>query len=275
MTGDPENSILCGQCTEGHVGLRLPAKLSDLVATLIAARARERGDTDTQHATEEVLMLLDRAMGMALTAALSHVDTARARHPAAEPGDAEATPESTSRTYLDTSDGMAAYAMRFGASFDPHEERWYVDGEVPGALIGLVPQVPRDLLPPCPTCGGPMALRIQQATQMKYFGCRHFPVCRGTLAIEPSGTDSQRANGFTNDLSRMRHLVVTGATAAFGGDGTLSATWLSTPHAQLDGKAPLKMLATAEGAQRVLTLIEAIPPPEPPLPPATPAGDEL
>ena len=37
----------------------------------------------------------------------------------------------TDRTYLDTSDGMATYAARYGAKRDPVSQKWYVEGEVP------------------------------------------------------------------------------------------------------------------------------------------------
>ena len=240
-----------------------------LMDELIELRAA--GQKVDAGAVHDVVALLDRAMNAALDAALVH---ARLLAPPSLPVSIESIVEAAPvRTYLNTNDGMDDYAARFGASLETDTGRWYVDGDVPGPLLGLIPREQKTTEPViCPICSGPMVLRNGSGPGDPFYGCKEFPYCKGRRAVSsdddealptvghflPPLLEEEQPLSFTNELSRLRHLAVTGATAAFG-SGKLSADWLTTPLAKLDGETPLKALGTLDGAHRVLALIESMP----------------
>lgn len=260
---------LCGQCDAGHGGLRLSAATIRLMHELIELRAS--GQKVDAGAVHDVVALLDRAMNAALDAALLH---ARMLAPPSLPVSESVVEAAPVRTYLNTADGMTDYAARFGASLETDTGRWYVDGDVPGPLLGLIPAEKKTAEPvACPICKGPMVLRNTHGPGDSFFGCKEFPFCKGRRGVSsgdddealptvghflPQLLEEEQPLSFTNELSRLRHLAVTGATAAFG-SGKLSADWLTTPTTLLDGESPLKALGTLDGAHRVLALIENMP----------------
>ena len=66
----------------------------------------------------------------------------------------------------------------------------------------------------CPHCGGPMISRKNGATGQRFWGCKNFPVCRGTLNTDGEAPRGERDTPDielpserlrTNDKSRWRH----------------------------------------------------------------------
>ncbi|HEU0079581.1 MAG TPA: topoisomerase DNA-binding C4 zinc finger domain-containing protein, partial [Longimicrobiaceae bacterium] len=54
---------------------------------------------------------------------------------------------------------------------------------VSGGGSGPPPQ-PVPLAPPaCPECGGQMALRTNRRSGQRFWGCRRFPDCKGTMSM--------------------------------------------------------------------------------------------
>ena len=279
MSETPDSlTCLCDQCDAGRWGVRLSAATLRLMHELIELRAA--GQKADAGAILDVIALLDRAMTGALETALTHARLLA--HPNLLPVSVENASVGVDpvRTYLNTAEGMEYYAARFGASLEAATGRWYVDGDVPGPLLGLLPRekMVADSVA-CPICKGPMVLRNTHGPGDPFYGCKEFPYCKGRLAVSsgeddealptvgqflPPISEEERPLNFTNELSRLRHLAVTGATAAFGGSGKLSADWLTTHQTRLDGESPLKALGTIEGAHRVLTLIEGLAGTKPP-----------
>jgi hypothetical protein len=59
--------------------------------------------------------------------------------------------------------------------------------------------------PTCPDCGGPMVLRTRRATGDLFYGCSHFPDCRGTRPFQ--GPDAAAALDPAEARKRMGQVV--------------------------------------------------------------------
>lgn len=184
------------------------------------------------------------------------------------------------RTYLDTSDGMALYAERHGAKLDRVSRRWYVEGEVPAELQGLIPKQPNKpkhiVAPSCPKCGFHMVLRTSKTGQ-QFWGCSQFKNngCKGNIALEDhlDSLESERlksaldyiksdappahnAVSAPSSLKSEIERVVTLAAQIRGGVRQ-AERWLSTPKVALKGKTPAQLMATVKGCQQVERLLLA------------------
>jgi hypothetical protein len=191
------------------------------------------------------------------------------------------------RTYLDTSDGMSAYAERHGAKLEKATGRWYVDGEVPPELVGLIPKKPNKAVhvvaPSCPRCGGSTIQR--NGPTGPFWGCTRYPRCKGTVdyeehldpihnmddtqvgsllarrnAAKDPSPPSPTANGGNHaDLPRQLRLeverIVALAIALRGGERQ-AQKWLNSPMVRFKGNTPLSMMTTIEGCRAVEDLLQ-------------------
>lgn len=199
---------------------------------------------------------------------------------------------SMTKIYLDTSDGMAAYVERYGALYEKTTGRWYVEGEVPNELVGLLPKMPNraayKTTPFCPTCGGVMVQRFRKADKSPFWGCKNFPKCHGTLNYQNyiDGVDSDNGKrcsvGEAAAKAVMDNLDDTGHSddpppatpktlsvdltaekkriyllaVEIRGNLDRAKTWLSTPKHGLGGQIPVDIMTTVAGCQRVAELLE-------------------
>lgn len=192
------------------------------------------------------------------------------------------------RTYLDTSDGMADYAERHGAKHD--EYGWYIEGDVPAALVGLLPKEPNRPAyvqsPSCPKCGASMILRPGKPRD--FWGCSQYRItkCRGTVdyerhldALEGDGPSKSVANFLVkpdraSDINRpTQHTVssplqeeihrVIALAVEIRGNGVRAEEWLTKPKVGLRGKVsptgiPLDVMRDSiEGCRQVAALLES------------------
>lgn len=185
--------------------------------------------------------------------------------------------EKKDRTYLDTSDGMAYYAKLHGAKCEKESGRWYVDGDVPPDLLGLIPKQPNKPVyitaPSCPTCGGHMVQR--SGKKGPFWGCARYPRCHGTVDYEAhlDNIDNVENTRLGSVLSRQAQgpapkpkapqntalpaevraeaeRVVTLAIPLRGGDRQ-AQKWLTSPMVRFKGKTPLEVMTTVEGCRAV------------------------
>lgn len=190
------------------------------------------------------------------------------------------------RTYLDTSDGMAAYAKRYGAEYDREQGQWYVDGEVPHELLGLIPKQPRRPVykpePLCPNCHTHMVERTRKRDGKLFWGCsqRFTTGCEGSRDYDDyldslaDADKTRRATEFflngepdpppiskgskktpiSPELRSEVERVLALATKELG--GTYAAEkWLSTPKFSLKGKTPVQVMTSINGCREVEKLI--------------------
>lgn len=183
------------------------------------------------------------------------------------------------RTYLDTSNGMAPYAERHGAKFDRASQRWYVDGEVPADLLGLIPKQPNKpkhiVAPSCPKCGFHMVVRTTK-TGRQFWGCSQFKNsgCKGNIDLEDhlDSLESERlksaldyiqsdgppvrkaSSAPSSSLNLEIERIVTLAAQIRGGVRQ-GEKWLSVPKVAFKGKTPAQLMATVEGCQQVERLL--------------------
>lgn len=182
------------------------------------------------------------------------------------------------RTYLDTSDRMAPYAERHGAKFDRASQRWYVEGEVPTELRGLIPKQPNKpkhiVAPSCPKCGFHMVVRTAK-TGRQFWGCSQFKNngCKGNIDLEdhldsleserlksaldyikPDAPPAHNASSAPSSLKSEIERVVKLAAQIRGGVRQ-GEKWLSVPKVAFKGKTPAQIMATIEGCQQVERLL--------------------
>lgn len=188
------------------------------------------------------------------------------------------------RTYLDTSDGMVPYARDRGAKFDKELSQWFVEGEVPNDLIGLIPKKPNKTVhivaPSCPVCGSHMVERRRQRDGNLFWGCSQFPRCKGIVAfedhlesVEPwkskSVIDFLKTNDiFANPLppkdKKMSSMPpalraeverVVAFAAKVRGGSSQAERWLSSPKVALKGKIPMHIMTSMDGCLLVEKLL--------------------
>ena len=58
--------------------------------------------------------------------------------------------------------------------------------------------------PACPLCGDVMRSRRNRKTQVAFWGCTHYPLCKGTL---PDPVDASKAN-YRLDQRKQGHLSI-------------------------------------------------------------------
>lgn len=191
------------------------------------------------------------------------------------------------RTYLDTSDGMNAYANKHGAKYDNELGKWYVDGEVPNALVGLIPKnrnkAVHIVAPSCPLCGSHMLERTRNRDSNQFWGCSRYPRCKGTLELEdyldfleqggpktvsdfllsndtetksPSSNTKKRSSISPTLLIEVERIVMQAARVL--GGTTRAEKWLSSPKVALKAKTPLEIMATEEGCRLIEKLLMSI-----------------
>lgn len=163
---------------------------------------------------------------------------------------------------------MEAFALRFGAKCEAG--CWYVDGDVPNELRGLVingetsPVIQallahvkvtpsEEAAPLCPACGRGMYRRENTKAGGSFWGCSGFPNCRKTLPVDVHG----RIESSPADSQLARAME---ATIRFSMEklGTRASRWMSLPKVGLKGKTPYDAMATIEGCREVYALIRLI-----------------
>lgn len=189
------------------------------------------------------------------------------------------------RTYLDTSDGMASYARRYGAKFDPIAGQYYVEGEVPLELINLLPKerkVKDYLSPPtCPRCGFHMVERYSRSGKA-FWGCSQFAKtgCKGSSGFEDeipiagaraqhafsyiSGQpmDDPRESNFEKQELKKEQERIVALAAEILRDPKRVPKWIATPKVGLRGKTPTQVMGTIEGCVSVEGLLLSIEEPD-------------
>ena len=188
------------------------------------------------------------------------------------------------RTYLDTSDGMVAYARDRGAKFDKAVGLWFVEGEVPNDLIGLIPKKPNKTVhvvaPSCPACGSHMVERRRQSDGNLFWGCSQFPRCKGIVTFEdhleyvepwqsksvvdflktndafakPSPSKDKKRSSMPPELQAEVERVVAFAAKVRGGSSR-AEKWLSSPKVALKGKIPIHLMTSMDGCLLVEKLL--------------------
>ncbi|WP_412481121.1 antitoxin Xre/MbcA/ParS toxin-binding domain-containing protein [Azonexus sp. IMCC34839] len=191
------------------------------------------------------------------------------------------------KTYLDTADGMAGYAKRYGAKYDSERCAWFVDGEVPNELLGLIPKKRNPSVHlvalSCPLCGSHMVERVRKSDKQPFWGCSRFPACKGIVDYErylesqdgeapkavkeflstsvgdANANPKLRSTSSSMSLQRrmgVRRIVVL-ATKVLGGVAR-AERWLSSPKVTLKGKSPLEIMGDEEGCFAVEKLLISI-----------------
>lgn len=191
------------------------------------------------------------------------------------------------KTYLDTADGMAGYAKRYGAKYDSERGAWFVEGEVPNELLGLIPKKRNPsvhlVAPSCPICGSHMIERVRKSDKQAFWGCSRFPACKGIVDYErywesqereppkavkeflSSSIGGTKANATprttispmsTQHRMEVRRIVVLAAKVL--GGVARAEKWLSSAKVTLKGRSPLEMMGTAEGCLMVEKLLVSI-----------------
>lgn len=186
------------------------------------------------------------------------------------------------RTYLDTRDGMATYAQRYGAKRD--ELGWYVEGEIPPELLGLVPKKPNKSAyiqsPSCPKCGASMVLRSGKSgdfwgcSQYRNRGCKGYVSYDEHLEALEGGRPAKRVGDFLRNpeceppqsptthsttpalLQQEIRRVITLAVEIRGNEAR-AQEWLTKPKVGLDSRIPFDVMRTGiEGCRQVAALLE-------------------
>lgn len=185
------------------------------------------------------------------------------------------------RTYLNTSDGMASYAKRHGAKFDPETGQYYVDGEIPRELHNLLPRErkPKEnhSPPSCPRCGFHMVERYSK-TGKAFWGCSQYAKtrCKGGRGFEDdlpiSGPMAQHAFSYLSgqpmddpressfekqELKKEQERIVVLAAEILRNPKRVPK-WLTTPKVGLRGKTPTQIMGTIEGCVAVESLLLSI-----------------
>jgi hypothetical protein len=188
------------------------------------------------------------------------------------------------RTYLDTSDGMAKYAETHGAERD-FQGRWYVDGDVPHELMGLIPKKPNttfhEVAPMCPMCGAHTTKKFRKSDGQPFWGCSQYSEagCKGVVdyddywdALDDPGraktafealctpqnsngsTQSKKQSEVPNELAAYIDRLDTLATKQRGSYAA-GRKWFQTPKFTLKGKTPIEIMTSIEGCQLVEELL--------------------
>lgn len=193
------------------------------------------------------------------------------------------------KTYLDTADGMAGYAKRYGAKYDSERGAWFVEGEVPNELLGLIPKKRNPsahlVAPSCPICSSHMIERVRKSDKQPFWGCSRFPACKGIVDYErylesqdgnvpkaikeylgtSVGGGGTKANASSRTSSssislqhrmEVRRIVILAAKVL--GGAARAERWLSSAKVLLKGKSPLEMMGTEEGCLLVERLLLSI-----------------
>lgn len=191
------------------------------------------------------------------------------------------------KTYLDTADGMAGYAKRYGAKYDSERCAWFVEGEVPIELLGLIPKKRNPsvhlVAPSCPLCGSHMVERVRKSDKQQFWGCSRFPACKGIVDyeryLESQDGDAPKALkeflssrvGDINANSKLRSTpssmsfqqrmevrrIVVLAAKVLGGVAR-AERWLSSPKVTLKGRSPIVIMGDEEGCLAVEKLLISI-----------------
>jgi hypothetical protein len=190
------------------------------------------------------------------------------------------------RTYLVHMEAIGPYAKTHGAIFDEDRQLWYVDGEVPTELWGLLPKSlnkppPKNQSPSCPLCGASMRIQYGKKYKNYYWSCdkRFLNNCSGNLQHSgiPHKNDSPteilsilNKQFFPNqeykknlprcldDCAQMSlHEKRLAITLLFKGDRDQSnlARWLTRAQPTLSGETPAILLLTDEGCCKLLRYI--------------------
>lgn len=149
------------------------------------------------------------------------------------------------RHYLDTSDGMADYAERHGATYDPIRGAWYVIGTIPPALCNLIinKQAERQAARPSdlqPLNVDPELVLPPQANKKRRKGTT---TPKGAGPKPPLAADLRSHVEATLAVVR-RHI----------GNDECVRRWLNTPKMALQRRTPIDAMATVEGCDQVADL---------------------
>ncbi len=190
----------------------------------------------------------------------------------------------TEKTYLVDMEGIGPYAQCNGALFDETLGRWYVVGDVPNELWGLLPKsfnkpLPEDAAPLCPFCSVPMRLVVNSTDKSFFWGCSNYykSNCQGSrpytgevISNDKSSTsiDSHLNNVFSfvgkknnhqpksfSECTSMTHeqkqLLI--AEILFKRRGRYrAAQWLTMPQPRFGMKTPTILLLTEDGCNQLL-----------------------
>jgi len=162
------------------------------------------------------------------------------------------------------------YAEANGAKYDAEQRVWYVEGEIPSALVEYIALAPRardytkEAVPNCPICGHAM---VWINTKKPFWGCSQYKNtdCQGsrpgdyaarypTRFAAPKSISSNAAGSstfvrgihLTRILSLLRRCVK-------NNDKIL--IWLTENRTEFKGKSALELMGTKEGLRRVEAFI--------------------
>jgi hypothetical protein len=190
----------------------------------------------------------------------------------------------TEKTYLVDMEGIGPYAQCHGALFDETLGRWYVEGDVPNELWGLLPKsldkpLPEDTAPLCPFCSVPMRLVVNSTDKSVFWGCSNYyrsnchgsrPYAGEVISSEKSSTsiDSHLNNVFSSIRKKNNHQPKSFSECASmthaqkqllvvellskGRSRYRTALWLTTPQPRFGMKIPTILLLTEDGCNQLL-----------------------
>jgi len=190
-------------------------------------------------------------------------------------------------TYLKVPPDAESHAKRFGARRDHGSGAWFVVGPIPSELENYVPRQANqqfyEVAPPCPLCGAPTRKLVNRGGQ-PYWSCltRFTSGCKGVVDYldyldEMSPTVSvgdflpkvvgslfgsgQSAvapvKGPPEALKTRWEQIVCQAASVLGSDRQAIA-WLFLPKVVLGNKAPVDVLVTDAGCDKVLQLLKEV-----------------
>lgn len=165
---------------------------------------------------------------------------------------------------------MAELAKAHGAYQAGDTGEWFVDGEVPGALISFIVQTGRvrdyaaETVPQCRLCGCQMVARHNRTTGDPYWSCSS-PRCPGTQRFDDALSARRQRDYATpgkaepvvfEDKQRAAMLVAR-AIASFRSEGA-AMRWLKDRKVALrgSGETPWEAIKTLAGCALVERLLD-------------------
>lgn len=179
------------------------------------------------------------------------------------------------------------YAERFGAQRDSATGTWFVVGPVPNELLNYVPQPKnqrfQDVAPRCPKCRAPTRKLINRKGDL-YWACvmRFKTDCPGVIdylkylddvaplatvgsflpkvagsLFEPEESSASIPEMAQHPLKERWVEIASEALTLLGNDKQV-LRWLDQPKVALGNKAPVLMLSTTAGCDRVLALLRDV-----------------
>lgn len=190
--------------------------------------------------------------------------------------------------YLNVSVDAQSHALRFGAKRDPQSGRWYAIDPVHRELLNYLSKEPNhrfmEVAPSCPRCGAPMR-KFNSKAGRSFWGCVAYfnSGCRGkidyldylneTVPVLKVGdflpklvgslfSPSPLTNGASGVLEnkspnplRQRWIELVRQAFETLGSERKAILWLYESKISLRSKAPIEVLGTESGCERVQQLL--------------------